>query len=164
MDKVNLIDLYKKHGPEFTKLLDGEFALCLIDFSEDIILISTDTFACKPLWYEFQHDKFCIGSYNSQLTKLGFNNGVKLYSNSTNIYQLSTGSYLRKFTNFEFNINQHKNNFNDWIMHWLDIRTRGLPLTPNLKLAELLSSPVEIARWVSEGLNHIQLQVQKISM
>ena len=36
-----LIDLYKKHGPEFTKLLDGEFALCLIDFSEDIILIST---------------------------------------------------------------------------------------------------------------------------
>ena len=163
MDKVNLIDLYKKHGPEFTKLLDGEFALCLIDFSEDIILISTDTFACKPLWYEFQHDKFCIGSYNSQLTKLGFNNGVKLYSNSTNIYQLSTGSYLRKFTNFEFNINQHKNNFNDWIIAFQkSIKKRTQHSQYGIYLG--LSSGYDSGAIACELLNHIQLQVQKISM
>lgn len=111
-----LIDLYKKHGPEFIKLLDGEFAICLVDFTEDIILISTDTFACKPLWYEFRNNQFCIGSYNSQLTQLGFTNGTKLYSNSTEIYQLSTGKYLRKFTNFDFDITQYKNTCDDWII------------------------------------------------
>ena len=31
-----LIDLYKEHGIEFTKLLDGEFAICLIDFKNNL--------------------------------------------------------------------------------------------------------------------------------
>jgi len=110
-----LIDLYLEHGPEFTKLLDGEFAICLIDFSKEIILISTDTFACKPLWYEFTDDKFCIGSYNSQLTRLGFDNGKKLYANTTRTYNLNTNEEIDKFSNYEFDINQHKNSFDGWI-------------------------------------------------
>lgn len=111
-----LIDLYKIHGPEFIKLLDGEFAICLVDFTKEIIIISTDTFACKPLWYEFKDNKFCIASYNSQLTQLGFVNGKKLYANTTKVFNLHTCKKLQEFNNFEFDIKQYKTTFDDWIL------------------------------------------------
>jgi len=70
-----LIDLYLDQGDEFIKSLDGEFAICLVDFKNNKVIIATDTFACKPLWYEFNRSEFCAASYNSQLQGLGFNNG-----------------------------------------------------------------------------------------
>jgi len=111
-----IIDLYEKYGNEFTKQLDGEYAVCLVDFNKNTILISTDPFACKPLWYEFTNGKFCITSYNSQLTALGFNKGQKLYANSTIIHNLYTHEKIHEFENYEFDINQHKTNFDDWIL------------------------------------------------
>lgn len=110
-----LIDLYEQYGNEFTKQLDGEYAICLIDFKKNNILISTDTFACKPLWYEFKDNEFCIASYNSQLTNLGFTKGKKLYANTTMVYSLDTYIKIDKFENYTFNINQYKTCFGDWI-------------------------------------------------
>ena len=110
-----LIDLYKEHGPEFTKLLDGEFAICLIDFVKNKIVISTDTFACKPLWFEFTGKDFCVASYNSQLTGLGFNKGNKLYANTTAVYNLDTHVLEYTFNNVIFDIKQFKTNFDDWV-------------------------------------------------
>jgi asparagine synthetase B (glutamine-hydrolysing) len=110
-----IIDLYEKHGFEFTQLLDGEFALCLIDFNSNIILLSTDTFSCKPLWYEFNSNKFCVASYKSQLKGLGFNNPTKLSSNTTQVYNLIDFKLKVKFSNYNFNLDQYKNHFNDWI-------------------------------------------------
>ena len=110
-----LIDLYKEHGIEFIKLLDGEFAICLIDFKNELILISTDPFACKPLWYDFKDEEFCIASYNSQLSQLGFSNGTKLYANTTLVFDLKSYELKDKITNFDFNIKQYKNTYDDWI-------------------------------------------------
>jgi len=110
-----LIDLYQKHGDEFIKLLDGEFAICLVDFNLNTILLSTDTFACKPLWYEFKNKDFCIGSYNSQLIQLEFNQGQKLYANKTKVFNLITFDLVKEFENFTFDIKQYKNHYNDWI-------------------------------------------------
>jgi len=110
-----LIDLYNEYGPEFIRQLDGEFAICLVDFSKDLVLISADTFACKPLWYEFKDGKFCVGSYNSQLTQLGFNSGRKLFANTTNVYNLKTSNLVQQFHNTEFDIKQYKNTYDDWI-------------------------------------------------
>lgn len=111
-----LIDLYIQHGEEFIKLLDGEFAICLVDFKKDLILISTDSFASKPLWFEFKDNDFCVGSYNSQLTQLGFNKGNKLYANTTKIYSLSNLNLIKEFQNFNFDINQYKTTYDDWII------------------------------------------------
>ena len=82
-DSECIIDLYNTKGEHFVKELDGEFALCLIDYKKQKLIISVDTFSCKPLWYEMRDDKFCIASYNSQLHGLGFKNGKKLKSNTT---------------------------------------------------------------------------------
>lgn len=110
-----LVDLYRKHGDEFVKLLDGEFALCLIDFSNDKLIFGTDVFACKPLWFSFRKQKFCIASYNSQLTGLGFDNGKKLKANTTKIFNLKTLKQIKEYSNIEFDLNQHKTTFDDWI-------------------------------------------------
>ena len=46
-----IIDAYLKHGIEFTKELDGEFAIVLVDYDKNICLISSDTFKTKPIFY-----------------------------------------------------------------------------------------------------------------
>ncbi len=110
-----ILDLYKKFGPDFVKKLDGEFAICLVDFKNRIILISTDTFACKPLWYEIQPGQFCVASYNSQLQGLGFNQGQKLTANTTRVYDQRYGNIILEYANVTWDLNQHKTDFTGWI-------------------------------------------------
>ena len=110
-----IIDVYSQYGDKFVDRLDGEFALCVIDFAKQRLIIANDVFACKPLWYEIKGNKFCIGSYNSQLTGLGFTNGQKLKSNTTQIYNLKTLKLEKEITNTKFDINQHKTNFDGWL-------------------------------------------------
>ena len=46
-----LIPTYLKEGIKFTQHLDGEFAIVLIDFKNKILLISSDVFGTKPIYY-----------------------------------------------------------------------------------------------------------------
>ena len=94
-----IVDLYNTHGETFCKLLDGEYALFLVDYAKRKLIISTDTFACKPLWYEFKQDKFCVATYKSQLDGLGFTNSKKLYANKTQIYNLDTLTLVNEYEN-----------------------------------------------------------------
>lgn len=110
-----IIDMYDQCGDMFVDKLDGEFALCLVDFSRQKILISVDTFSCKPLWYEFKEDIFCVASYNSQLQGLGFNQGKKLKSNTTQVYDLKSLKLINEFVNTKFDIKQYKNSFDGWL-------------------------------------------------
>lgn len=110
-----IIDLYKEYGINFAKELDGEFAICIIDFASKNIIISNDVFACKPLWYEFTDDKFCIASYKSQLDGLGFKNAIKLKANKTISFSLINLKKKQEVKNFYFNLKQYKNTFDDWI-------------------------------------------------
>jgi asparagine synthetase B (glutamine-hydrolysing) len=117
-DAEAIIDAYKSLDNYFARKLDGEFAFCLIDFNNDKIIISTDTFACKPLWYEIKGNTFCFASYNSQLQGLGFDNGVKLKSNTTKIFRLRDLQELHQYANTEFDIEQYKNTYDDWLTAW----------------------------------------------
>lgn len=110
-----ILDLYDNYGDKFAELLDGEFALCLVDFQQSKLILSTDVFACKPLWYKIKNDKFCIGSYNSQLTGLGFNNGRKLTANTTKVFNLSSLQQINEYQNIKFDIRQYKTSFDGWI-------------------------------------------------
>lgn len=111
-----IIDLYNQYGDSFVSKLDGEFAICLIDFKNQKLIIANDVFACKPLWYEFKGKEFCVGSYNSQLTGLGFVQGKKLKANTTEIYNLKTLSLTNRLENVKFDIRQHKTSFDDWLL------------------------------------------------
>lgn len=115
-DGFCIIDQYEQHGENFSKFLDGEYAICIIDFEKSKIIISTDTFACKPLWYAFAGSDFAVASYASQITGLGFTNVVKLRANTTLVFDLDTFLQVGSITNTVFDINQHKVTYDDWII------------------------------------------------
>lgn len=109
-----LIPLYKKYGNNFIKELDGEFAIILFDFTKNIVIISTDVFATKPLWYCYENNKFGISTYHSSLSRLNFNKPIKLDANTTLILNLDNFKIIEKLNVFDFDLNQHKNTYNDW--------------------------------------------------
>ena len=119
-----LIPLYKKHGNKFVKKLDGEFAIVLVDYKDKKFIISTDPFATKPLWFSIG-DQLGVASYESALKSLKLLTPIKLDANTTRIYNLEKRELLKSYATFEFDLNQHKTDFSDWIIAFQDsIRKR----------------------------------------
>jgi asparagine synthetase B (glutamine-hydrolysing) len=114
-DGLCLIDVYRRYGKTFASHLDGEFAICIIDFKSGDIILATDTFACKPLWYCFEEEHFGISSYLSQLSGLGFTRSKKLLANTTLIFDLKTLQLKQELKNFAFDLNQFKTSCDDWV-------------------------------------------------
>lgn len=110
-----LIPLYKKYGSSFTTQLDGEFAILLVDFKKDIIIVSTDIFSTKPLYMAVDDDQtFAFASYASPLQRLEFENLYKIPANKTYVFNLSKFELQAEHNVCNFDLNQHKNSFDDW--------------------------------------------------
>ena len=114
-DSFSIIESYKRYGEGFAKHLDGEFAICIVDFKTNKIIISVDSFSCKPLWYSFAGSSFVAASYESQAKGVGFPSPVKLYGNKTKVYDLKSLRLINELDNVEFDLSQHKDSFEDWI-------------------------------------------------
>ena len=125
-----LIPMYKEFGKNFVKKLDGEFALVLLDKVKNILLISTDTFKTKPIFFSVGKQNLSCSTYSTPLIKLGYNGVQKMEPNTTIIIDLNTCEIIEKFSVTEFDLNQHKNNYDDWYKSFQDsIRKR----TKNLR-------------------------------
>jgi len=123
-----IIDSYLTHGVDFAKILDGEFAIVLVDFNANRLILATDVFATKPLWYDIRPAGFCIGSYNSQLLGNRFTRGQRLSANRTLVYDLATRQEIQVLENHVFDIRQHKSSYDDWIRafeHSIQKRTKN---------------------------------------
>ena len=114
-DGYCLIDLYKKYGKDFIKKLDGEFAISLFDFKNDIFLIATDIFGTKPLYYSINEDKLGISSYYSALclTK-SFINIKRLNPNTIMTFKISSLNEISRDIVYEFNFDQFKDTYEDY--------------------------------------------------
>ncbi len=110
-----LIPLYKEYGFKFAKMLDGEFAICIVDFSKSKLILINDTFATKPLWFAHRGDKFGVASYESSLRMSGFDNAKKLVGNYSWEFNLKTFEDEDGIELVDFDLNQHKNTYDDWI-------------------------------------------------
>jgi len=124
-----IIEAYKRYGDNFVKYLDGEFALLLVDFSKDILFYSTDIFSIKPLWFAQDGNDIGLCSYSSSLKYLGFKNIKQVDANTTIKMKLSTRELLTKQTVYDFDLNQHKTDFDDWnnaFENSIIKRTKGL--------------------------------------
>lgn len=111
-----LLPLYQEFGPTFTKHLDGEFALILCDFKKNILIVSTDIFATKPIWIAFEGNDFGIASYESPLRGLMFTDVNKIPANTTRVYRLDNKNLIDEFTIFNFDLYQHKKSYDDWFI------------------------------------------------
>ena len=126
-----LIPLYEEYGVEFAEQLDGEFSICIIDFESDRIVLSNDTFATKPLWFAKENDKFGVASYESSLKLSGFSSPQKLAGNYTWLFDLKTLEEVETFPITSFDINQHKNTYDDWIQAFENSIAKRVVNTPH---------------------------------
>ena len=88
-DGYCIIDLYKEHGVDFVKLLDGEYAILLLDFQKDLILMATDPFKTKPLFYTNCDNDFGCSTYRTPLDKIGHKDIKKAKPNTAMIFNIS---------------------------------------------------------------------------
>jgi asparagine synthetase B (glutamine-hydrolysing) len=96
-------------------LLDGEFAICLVDFKNRNVIISTDIFKTKPLFFTSGNDGIACSSYRTPLEKLGFDNIQKAKHNTIYTISLDSKQIIHEETIYEFDLNQHKTTYDDWI-------------------------------------------------
>ena len=111
-----IIPYYLKYGLKFPEYLDGEYAIVIFDFKLNKILLISDTFATKPLFYQFNQNDltFMIASYQDSLKINHFNKPIKLPANTIIEIQMSTFTINKnKIHHFEYN--QHKDSYDDWI-------------------------------------------------
>jgi asparagine synthetase B (glutamine-hydrolysing) len=100
-----LIPLYRKHGEDFARHLDGEFAVALYDFGRGTAIFATDPFSTKPLWRNGTE----AASYRSGV------GGEQVPPDTTVIVDLATGSATeRSRQSFDFD-HQYKETYDDWI-------------------------------------------------
>jgi len=148
-----LIDLYLKYGNKFVKELDGEFSIILLDFNENIMVMSVDPFKTKPLFYSIDHMDFGCSTYKTPLLLLGHVNVKKMKPNNTIIFRLPNMIIIDEFTTCEFDLDQHKNTFEDWSEAFKNsILKRTSNLTKKLFIG--LSSGYDSGVICSELINH----------
>ena len=100
-----LIPLYREHGDDFVRHLDGEFAVALYDFGRGVALFATDPFATKPLWRNGAE----AASYHSGV------GGSQVPPDTIVTIDLARGQVReRRIGTFDFD-HQLKNTYDDWI-------------------------------------------------
>ena len=109
-----LIPLYEKYGVDFIKKLDGEFVILLADFGKNELILSTDIFKTKPVYAALDDGDIGISSYVSPLQRLNYKNIFKLEANKIYIFDLTDLSFKDEMSVYDFDLNQHKDNFDDW--------------------------------------------------
>ena len=109
-----LLPLYEEYGIDFVSKLDGEYALAIVDFEKDILIFSTDVFSIKPLWFAKEGSDWGLSSYESCLSRLGFDSPFQIEANSTYQLRLSTLEKMSRKDVFTFDLNQHKDDFDGW--------------------------------------------------
>eukprot|EP00435_Cladocopium_sp_Y103_P042757 s210_g11.t2 len=82
-----LLPLYLRHGPSFVRHLDGEFALTVVDAGSSTVILATDIFSTKPLWYSTEPG-LSVASYRSAVLALGGNAIRQVDPNSAIVFKL----------------------------------------------------------------------------
>ncbi len=104
-DGETLIPLYRQHGEDFVRLLDGELAIALYDFGNRVAVLCTDVFGTKPLWRNGTE----VASYYSGV------GGRRIPPNCRVLVDLDTGAAQTDAVyTFDFD-HQFKDAFDDWI-------------------------------------------------
>ena len=117
-DTQCLLDLYQKYGMEFVQKLDGEFAIIVFDFNKKKIILSSDIFATKPLYYCIHKDEFLISSISSVIRdKFKINEKLikKVPANTCIEIEFKNKKIInRKIEIYKFDLNQYKKGMGDF--------------------------------------------------
>lgn len=109
-----ILDLYKLNGESSFEMLDGEFSIFLHDKTKKRFYLCTDTFGTKPLYYSIENGHIGVCSYPTPLLELGFNRAKRANPNQITIIDSDTLEIIDERPLYEFKLNQHKENYDDW--------------------------------------------------
>ena len=114
-DTECIIPLYEKYGNGFATHLDGEFAVCIIDFQKRLLVLASDPFATKPLWVYLSPFCICIATYKSALDVLHVGNGAfRMPSNTCITVDMDTQREVCRNTVVIWDLRQFKLTTDDW--------------------------------------------------
>jgi asparagine synthetase B (glutamine-hydrolysing) len=117
-DGFAIMDLYKQK--KSFSFLDGEFAICVYDFINNEIILVTDTFGCKPLYYCIQDEFIGVSSYPTPLNLMGFKKPVRLSPNTILTIDSNTLMIKNIQNLYDFDLNQNINHYDFWVDAFID--------------------------------------------
>ena len=168
-DGYALLTAYGLRGLRFPAHLDGEFAIVLADFKNDVLILSTDVFATKPLHYAINGKLFGAATYESALRRLGFHEVRQLDPNTIMTIQGLGGTsaqvpsvQIQRSMLHVFDLHQHKNTTDDWqaaFFRAIAKRTSGLLYPAFIGLSAGYDSGAIAAALVHLGAEHYEITV-----
>lgn len=109
-----LVPVYKEYGALFPQMLDGEFAVVVVDPAARSVVFSTDLFATKPLHVALAGEHFGIASYESALLAAGFSKVLKVPANRIFRIDLDTPQIYEIGNLYQFSLKQYRRDFDAW--------------------------------------------------
>ncbi len=159
-----LIPLYKKYGKDFSKHLDGEYAIALYDFKNRMAFFVTDPFGTKPLFVKGME----CASYRSGV------GGMKMPANTIRQVNMNTGAFTQSIIHQWDFIHQHKTSYQDWITAFkkaIEKRAKhgcfiGLSsgYDSGAIACELLQQKINFKAYSFEGMENKSLLQKRIAM
>ncbi len=113
-DVDSILYIYKEKGVEGLKDLDGEFAIVIFDFNRNEIVLSSDIFHTKPLFYKLD-ENIVISSYESSCQVIKKDTYKSIEPNEILVFDLFTRELKNKLVLHNFYLEQKKNNYDDYI-------------------------------------------------
>jgi len=114
-DCLSIIPAFLEFGDTFPQQLDGEFAIVLADWTKHRLILTTDTFATKPMYYSIERGKFGIATYQSALQAIGFTEIKKVPANTILELDLITLKVRKIGEVTTFSLEQNVNSFDPWV-------------------------------------------------
>lgn len=114
-DGISILELYKKEGLSSFHLLDGEFAICLHDKEKNEIILCSDTFGTKPMYYSIEDNYLGVSSYPSALELLNFKNIKRFEPNKIKILNDKDLKIKKEINLYNFDTKQNVSSFEPWI-------------------------------------------------
>lgn len=161
-DGENIIPLYKKYGLEFPKRLDGEWAIALYDFDKNLAIFATDLFATKPIWRKGLE----CGSYESGV------GGHKIPANTIEVVYFDGKEETKNV--YEWDLNQHKDNYDDWITAFeMAVKKRAISgcflglssgYDSGAIACELIKQKVDFKAYIIEGREDVNVLKQRMRL
>jgi asparagine synthetase B (glutamine-hydrolysing) len=100
-----IVDSYINHGESVFQVLDGEFAICLLDFKKNILYLTSDIFGSKPLFYASSDDEgWGIGTFPSSVSQFG--TPIRVPANSVLSFDIKSLAPKGCRQLFEFSLEQ----------------------------------------------------------
>lgn len=139
-DGFYILDQYLNKKEDFFKFLDGEFALCLLDFKQNKLYFSGDLFLTKPIFFGIDNSTKEIGlaSYKSALERLKFEKVLRLNPNTSYILDLNNFKLSQK-TIYNWNLNQNIDTYEIWTESFFNAIKKRTLFTKNKFLVPMSS-------------------------